>query len=94
MTGLDHDHDVIVEIATIVTDDDLAIVAEGSLSFLGLGVFSLVVLWGGMLADGRKHLADGWWMAVMPGVALSITVLATNLFGDWLRVNSDPTTKR
>ncbi|MDH4076342.1 MAG: ABC transporter permease [Acidimicrobiia bacterium] len=72
----------------------LAIVAEGSLSFLGLGVPAPAASWGGMLADGRKHLADGWWMAVMPGVALSITVLATNLFGDWLRVNSDPTTRR
>jgi len=72
----------------------LAIVAEGSLSFLGLGVPAPAASWGGMLADGRKHLADGWWMAVMPGVALSVTVLATNLFGDWLRVNSDPTTKR
>ena len=69
----------------------LAIVAEGSLSFLGLGVPAPAASWGGMLADGRKHLADGWWMAVMPGVALSITVLATNLFGDWLRDRLDPT---
>ncbi|MFN0028761.1 MAG: ABC transporter permease [Acidimicrobiales bacterium] len=72
----------------------LAIVAEGALSFLGLGVPAPAASWGGMLADGRKHLSDGWWMAIMPGLSLSVTVLATNLFGDWLRVNNDPTTKR
>jgi peptide/nickel transport system permease protein len=72
----------------------LAIIAEGSLSFLGLGVPPPAASWGGMLSDGRRHLADAWWMPTMPGIALSITVLATNLMGDWLRVHSDPATKR
>jgi peptide/nickel transport system permease protein len=72
----------------------LAIIAEGSLSFLGLGVPPPSASWGGMLSDGRKHISDGWWLPVLPGIALSITVLATNMFGDWLRVNNDPTTKR
>ena len=72
----------------------LAIIAEGSLSFLGLGVPPPAASWGGMLSDGRKHLEDGWWLPVLPGIALSMTVLATNMFGDWLRVNNDPTTKR
>jgi peptide/nickel transport system permease protein len=72
----------------------LAIIAEGSLSFLGLGVPPPAASWGGMLSDGRKHLEDGWWIPVLPGIALSLTVLATNMFGDWLRVNNDPTTKR
>jgi peptide/nickel transport system permease protein len=72
----------------------LAIIAEGSLSFLGLGVPPPAASWGGMLSDGRKHLADGWWMPIMPGIALSLTVLATNLMGDWLRVRSDPATRR
>jgi peptide/nickel transport system permease protein len=72
----------------------LAIIAEGSLSFLGLGVPAPAASWGGMLSDGRKHLADGWWMPTMPGIALSLTVLATNLMGDWLRVRSDPATRR
>ena len=66
----------------------------GSLSFLGLGVPPPAPSWGGMLADGRKHLSDGWWMATMPGIALSVTVLATNMMGDFLRVHNDPTTKR
>jgi peptide/nickel transport system permease protein len=47
-----------------------------------------------MLSDGRRHLNDAWWMPTMPGIALSLTVLATNLMGDWLRVRSDPATKR
>jgi peptide/nickel transport system permease protein len=72
----------------------LAIIAEGSLSFLGLGVPPPAASWGGMLSDGRRHLADAWWMPTMPGIALSLTVLATNLMGDWLRVRSDPATKR
>ncbi|MEO5899912.1 MAG: ABC transporter permease [Ilumatobacteraceae bacterium] len=72
----------------------LAIIAEGTLSFLGLGVPPPAASWGGMLADGRKHLSDGWWMPTMPGIALSLTVLATNLMGDWLRVRSDPATRR
>jgi peptide/nickel transport system permease protein len=71
-----------------------AIIAEGSLSFLGLGVPAPAASWGGMLSDGRKHLDDGWWMATMPGIALSLTVLATNMMGDWLRVRIDPTTRR
>jgi peptide/nickel transport system permease protein len=76
----------------------LAIIAEGSLSFLGLGVPAPAASWGGMLADGRKHLssssAEGWWLPTMPIIALSLTVLATNLMGDWLRVRSDPATRR
>lgn len=72
----------------------LAIVAEGSLSFLNLGVPPPAASWGGMLSEGRQHLSDGWWVAVFPGIALSLTVLAANMFGDWLRVNNDPTTRR
>ena len=72
----------------------LAIIAEGSLSFLGLGVPPPAPSWGGMLSDGRKHLDDGWWLPTLPGIALSLTVLATNMMGDWLRVNNDPTTRR
>lgn len=72
----------------------LAIIAEGSLSFLGIGVPPPAPSWGGMLSDGRAYLIQAWWLPAMPGIALSLTVLASNMMGDWLRVNNDPTTKR
>jgi peptide/nickel transport system permease protein len=72
----------------------LAIIAEGSLSFIGLGVPPPAPSWGGMLADGRENIADAWWLPTFPGLALSLVVLSANMLGDWLRVNNDPTTKR
>jgi len=75
----------------------LAIIAEGSLSFLGLGVPAPAPSWGGMLAESRKYLTGNgtaWWLAAVPAIALSVTVLATNMVGDWLRVHNDPTTRR
>lgn len=72
----------------------LAIIAEGSLSFLGIGVPPPASSWGNMLADGRSFLATAWWLPVLPGLALSVTVLAANLLGDWLRQALDPATRR
>jgi peptide/nickel transport system permease protein len=43
-----------------------------------------------MVADGRDFLADAWWISTMPGVAILLTVLSLNLFGDWLRDRLDP----
>jgi peptide/nickel transport system permease protein len=67
-----------------------AIVAEASLSYLGLGVPKSTVTWGGMLADGQLYLGTSWWLAVFPGLALMITSLAVNLTGDALRDVADP----
>jgi peptide/nickel transport system permease protein len=72
----------------------LAIVAEGSLSFLGLGVPPPMPSWGGMLADGRQFTVTAWWLPTFPGLALSLTVLSSNLFGNWLRTRNDPTRGR
>jgi peptide/nickel transport system permease protein len=72
----------------------LAIIAEGSLSFLGIGVPPPAPSWGGMLADGRENITDAWWLPTVPGVALSLVVLSANMMGDWLRVHNDPTTKK
>jgi peptide/nickel transport system permease protein len=72
----------------------LSIIAEGSLSFLGIGVPPPAPSWGGMLSDGRAYLTEAWWLPTMPGLALSVTVLASNMLGDWLRVHNDPTTRR
>jgi peptide/nickel transport system permease protein len=67
-----------------------AILAEASLSFLGLGVPPQIATWGGMLAEGRSYITRAWWLAVMPGAGIFITVLALNLMGDWLRDRYDP----
>ena len=66
------------------------IIAEASLSFLGLGVEPRIVSWGSMLADGRQYLDSAWWLATLPGLAIVITVLGINLLGDWLRDELDP----
>jgi peptide/nickel transport system permease protein len=67
------------------------ILAEASLSFLGLGVPQTVPTWGGMLAESRDMLLTGvWWLAVIPGFAIVLTVLAINVLGDWLRDYYDP----
>ncbi|MGV6875072.1 ABC transporter permease [Pseudochelatococcus sp. B33] len=71
-----------------------AIIAEASLSFLGLGVPPEVPTWGGMLADGRAYVSTAWWIALFPGLAIFVTVLSINMFGDVLRDNLDPRLKR
>jgi peptide/nickel transport system permease protein len=67
------------------------ILAEAALSFLGLGVPPSIPTWGGMLAESRDLLITGvWWLAVIPGLAIVLTVLAINVIGDWLRDFLDP----
>ena len=68
-----------------------AILTEAALSFLGLGVPPSVPTWGSMLAESRDTLIVGvWWLAVFPGLAIMLTVLAINILGDWLRDFLDP----
>jgi peptide/nickel transport system permease protein len=69
------------------------IIAESSLSYLGLGVPTSVPTWGGMLADGREYITDAWWIAMVPGIALMVTALSFNLLGDGLRDALDPALK-
>ncbi len=66
------------------------IIVEASLSFLGAGIAPPTPSWGQMVADGRSHIASGWWLSVVPGTAILLVVLAFNLFGDWLRDWLDP----
>jgi peptide/nickel transport system permease protein len=69
----------------------VVIVAEATLSFLGVGVPPPKPAWGLMLADGKKGLMAGyWWLTVFPGLCIVLMVLAANLIGDWLRVKLDP----
>jgi peptide/nickel transport system permease protein len=67
-----------------------AIISEASLSFLGLGVQPPTPSWGGMLAIGKDYLQLAWWMALVPGFAIFITVLAVNFLGDGVRDALDP----
>ena len=66
-----------------------AIIAEASLSFLGLGVPPGTPTWGGMLAESRAYITRAWWLAVLPGAGIFVTVLGLNLLGDWLRDRLD-----
>ncbi len=67
-----------------------AIIAESSLSFLGLGVQPPTPSWGGMLNVAKNYMNQAPWMAVWPGLSIFVTVLAFNLFGDGLRDMLDP----
>ena len=67
-----------------------AIVAGASLSFLGLGVRPPTPEWGAMLADGRNYLRTQWWIAVFPGMTITLVVLILNILGDALRDALDP----
>jgi peptide/nickel transport system permease protein len=67
------------------------ILSEAALSFLGLGVPPTTPTWGGMLAESRDQLLAGhWWLSVLPGAAIMLTVLSCNVLGDWLRDVLDP----
>jgi len=70
------------------------IIAEASLSFLGLGLPAPAPSWGAMLDEGRNYLTTGWWLALFPGVAILALVLGINLVGDWLRDALDPRVER
>lgn len=67
-----------------------AILAESALSFLGLGVPPPYPSWGGMLADARTYFTFAPWLAIFPGLAISMTLLGINLFGDAMRDQFDP----
>jgi peptide/nickel transport system permease protein len=70
------------------------ILAESTLSFLGLGVVSPQISWGAMLADGRDQISQAWWIATLPGLAITIVVLLVNLLGDAMSSWLDPKKRR
>ena len=68
-----------------------AIIAEASISFLGYGIPPPIPSWGGMLSGtGRRYMVQAPWLALWPGLALSIVVYGANMFGDALRDLLDP----
>jgi peptide/nickel transport system permease protein len=70
------------------------VLLESGLSFLGLGVQPPQPSWGAMLAEGRDYLSNAWWLATVPGMAISLVVLGANLLGDGLRDLLDPRRRR
>ena len=78
----------LVVVATV--EVGLVIIAEASLSFLGLGTPADQPSWGVTIANGRAYLNTAWWISTMPGMALSLVVLAVGRFGDQVRDLLDP----
>jgi peptide/nickel transport system permease protein len=70
-----------------------AVLSEAVLSFLGLGAPPTVPSWGILIAEGRSYIREAWWLTVMPGAAIAVTVLGLNLLGDGLRDVLDPRLK-
>lgn len=69
----------------------VVIVTEASLSFLGVGVPPPQAAWGLMLADGKQAMMVGkWWLTVLPGLCIMLTVLSASVLGDYLRDRFDP----
>ncbi len=78
----------LVTIATL--DFAFVMLAESSLSFLGIGIQPPDITWGLMVSQGRPYLTNAWWLALWPGVCIVITTLALNLLSNWLRIALDP----
>jgi peptide/nickel transport system permease protein len=72
----------------------IVIIAEASLSFLGLGVPASIPTWGSMLSEGRSYMNRAPWLTIFPGLAIFITVFGINLLGDGLRDILDPKLRR
>lgn len=84
---------MIVPTLTTVATLDFAFVmlAESSLSFLGIGIQPPEITWGLMVAQGRPYLTNAWWLSFWPGLAIILTALSLNLLSNWLRIALDPT---
>jgi peptide/nickel transport system permease protein len=70
----------------------VVIVVQATLSFLGLGIPPPTADWGGMISEGQAYYRVAWWFVLFPSVALVVTTLAFNLFGDGVRDAFDPRT--
>jgi peptide/nickel transport system permease protein len=79
---------VVIVQASLLLGQTILIVS--GLSYLGLGAQPPLPSWGNMVVEGRQFLATAWWIAAFPGLAIFVTVLGFNLFGDGLRDAFDP----
>ena len=71
-----------------------ALMMEGGLSFMGLGVQPPSVTWGRVLADNKSVLTSAWWVPVFAGILLIMAIWGFNVLGDWLRDVMDPKMRR
>lgn len=83
-----------VLVALVSLEMGIAVIVEAILSFVGLSVSSDTPTWGGMIAQGRQIVYEGWWVMVAPLCMLLLTVLAFNQLGDGLRRALDPMMRR
>jgi peptide/nickel transport system permease protein len=76
---------------TIATlDFAFVMLAESSLSFLGIGIQPPEITWGLIVAQGRPYLTSAWWLSFWPGLAIILTTLSLNLLSNWMRTALDP----
>jgi len=68
----------------------MIILAEATLSFLGVGVPPPIASWGSMVNDGRTDIDTAWWISAFPGICIALVVLSGNFLGDWIRDKLDP----
>jgi peptide/nickel transport system permease protein len=73
---------LVIVTATLQLAD--VVLLSAALSFLGVGLQPPAVSWGTMLADGRDYISTEWWIATVPGIAITLAILSVNLAGDWL----------
>ncbi len=84
---------VAVIVISVTLRVGLSILAEASLSYLGLGVQPPTPSWGNIVADGREYLRTAWWVSLFPGAFVFLSVMALNMVGDGLRDAFDPRLK-
>ena len=82
---------VLPTLLTVATlDFCYVMLAESSLSFLGIGIQPPDVSWGLMVSQGRTYLHTAWWLSFFPGVAIVITTVSATILAAWARIATDP----
>lgn len=81
-------------ITIFVLDLGHQIAAEANMSFLGFGIQPPKSSWGLMIGEGRAYIASAWWLVTFPGIMIGTTLLSLNLFGNWVREEFDPLSRK
>jgi len=81
-------------ITTYVLELAHMIGAEANMSFLGFGIQPPTSSWGLMIGEGRQYISSAWWLVTFPGLIIGTTILCLNLFGNWVREEFDPLSRK